>query len=87
MTREEAIEYLTTNCRDYEELNGIHSYFVVAVGRPDIEFYGSEERLKEFDDATVAEQQRILNEIAEELNEMYEEDNFGDAMRTVCGNE
>jgi hypothetical protein len=86
MTREEAIECLTDDCRNFEELNGIHSYFVVAVGRPDIEFYGTEEQLVEFDKATPEDKQQMLDDIAEELEEIYEDRYFGESISEIFEN-
>lgn len=83
MNREEAIEYLNTSCARSEDLNGPHAYFVVAISRDDIEFYGTKRQLSKFNKATAEGKQEMLDDIASELHEMYEDGYFGDHMREV----
>jgi hypothetical protein len=83
MTREEAIEYLSTSCKTSDDLNGPHAYFIVPVSRADIAVYGTEEQLSEFDKLSVDARRKQLNDIADELHVMYEEDNFSHDLETV----
>ena len=83
MTREEAIRYLSTSCVISEELNGPHAYFIVAVSRADIAVHGTDEQLAEFDKLSVDSRRERLNDIADALQEMYEEDNFSHDLETV----
>ena len=83
MTREDAIEYLSTSCARSEDLNGPHAYFVVAVSRADIAVHGADEQLSEFDKLSVDARRERLNDIADELHVMYEEDYFSHDLETV----
>ena len=83
MTREEAIEYLRNSCKNSEQLNGPAAYFITAVSRDDIEFYGTEDQLAEFDKATPEAKQQMLNDIADELQEIYEDGCFGESIREI----
>lgn len=83
MTKEEVIKHLES-CDKAESVDGPYAHFIVSISREDLVQYGTEFQLAVFDSASVEGKRKMLNEIADELHENYEYEDFRDRMRAVC---
>ena len=83
MTKEEVIEHLD-NCSKCETVDGPYAHFVVSISREDLVNYGTDKQVEKFDSSSVEDQRKMLNELIDEMHEMFEYDDFSEYMRTVC---
>ena len=86
MTDEQVIAHLV-NCSKYEQVEGPYAHFVVSISREDLVNYGTAEQVEKFDSSSVEEQRKMLNELIDEMHEMFEYDDFSEYMRAVCWKE
>lgn len=84
MKKAEAIEFIKKCAKDNDAPYG---FFVVAISREDLVVHCESEVVEEFDSFSKAKRERILSNIANELEDEYQEYTFGvdmDNMEIDC---
>lgn len=81
MTKEEALKFINECAKDSDATYG---FFVCAVSREDLESHCEDEVIKAFDKLSKCKKEKILSGIAEELNNTYQDYEFGVDMDDVC---
>lgn len=78
MTKTEAIKFIES-CK-----NEPYGFFVVAISREDVAVHCTEKIINEFDNYSMNRQEKILSDIADEMNDVFQENNFSDNFDNVC---
>jgi hypothetical protein len=80
MTKKEAIEFIKKCDKDSDAPYG---YFVCAISREDLAVHCSEEVVEEFDKLSKTKKEKVLSNIANELNETYQEYEFDNDIESI----
>lgn len=81
MTKNEAIKFINECAKDSDAPYG---FFVCAVSRENLAVRCEDEAVKAFDKLSKTKKKKVLSSIAEELNNIYQDYEFGVDMDDVC---